>query len=79
MWIKFPAHALELQRHALLLTGLFPRLFLDLAVPVQVHGLTAYPSDFSAGIIANLHQGLEVAALDQHGCEPARTVEVLDH
>jgi hypothetical protein len=40
-----------------------------------MHNLSAYPSGFSAGIIANLHQGLEVAALDQHARECARTVE----
>ena len=78
-FVKFPAHAFELQRHALLLMGFFQRLFLDLAVPVQKHDLTAYPSGFSADIIANLHQSLEVAALDQHGRESARTVEFLDH
>ena len=79
MWIKFPAHALELQRDALLLTSFFLRVFLDLDVPVWMHDLIAYPSGFSAGIIANLHQGLEAAALDQHDRERARTVEFLDH
>jgi hypothetical protein len=34
-----------------------------------MHDLSAHPSCFSVGIIANLHQGLEVAALavNAHG------------